>query len=116
MGIVTRILIEEPVGYVGRRREMAADQVPTGTVTPGPDQWVLAVFGIDPGTSTSGGGPAPGPSLSASGQVSDDGIIPSRPWPEVVDEALHGPPEYVPKLNIDPKVLASEDAKFDGPE
>ncbi len=97
---------------------MAADQAPSQTTTAilGPDQWVLAVFGIDPGAPISGGGTATGPLPAAPGQVGDAGTIPSRAWPEVADEALHGPAEYVPKLNIDPKVLASEDAEFDGPE
>lgn len=84
---------------------------------PSADEWVVAVFGIDPAAWPAGGGSVPGPASAGSvGGTSEDGTIPSRPWSEVVDEALHGPAEYVPPLNIDPKVLASEDAKFAGPE
>jgi RHS repeat-associated protein len=47
--------------------------------------------------------PDPGPST-----------IPSRPWKEIMNEILYGPPEYVPKLNIASKVLAQEDKLFEG--
>jgi RHS repeat-associated protein len=48
------------------------------------------------------------------GSVSGYGTIPSRPWNEIVNEALYGPPEYTPKLNISKSVLTAEDKTFEG--
>ena len=42
-------------------------------------------------------------------------LIPAPPLSDVVDEALRGPREYKPPLNISDRVLKEEDGEFTGP-
>lgn len=89
------------------------DTAPADASQPTQEQyaWASDFCGIDVVAAAPGGS-----GTAQAADAPDDGIIPARPLRDVVDEALHGPPEYVPSLNIDPAILASEDKKFEGAE